>query len=31
MEEPAFFQALLTAVLYVHLPLSDDSGKEDRP
>jgi len=27
MEEPAFFQALLTAVLYVHLPLSDDSGK----
>ena len=27
MEEPAFFQALITAVLYVHLPLSDDSGK----
>ncbi len=27
MEEPAFFQALLTAILYVHLPLSDVSGK----
>ena len=27
IEEPAFFQALLTAILYVHLPLSDDSGK----
>lgn len=27
VEEPAFFQALLSADLYVHLPLSDDSGK----
>jgi hypothetical protein len=26
-EEPAFFKALLTADLYAHLPLSDDSGK----
>lgn len=26
-EEPAFFEALLSAILYVHLPLSDDSGR----